>query len=440
MTRTQRLYKKLLPITLLFLMITPTMAAKPFETKRWQTSGGAQVIFYQAMEVPMLDISIAFAAGSAYDGELFGLSALTGRLLNQGNQGLNATTISESLATTGAQYEEEANQDMIVLNLRTLTSPSALKKACDIYAQIIAHPDFPEKAFLREKNQQLMAIAQKQEMPEEVANQTFFQALYKEHPYAHPIQGNKTTVEALTLSQVRHFYQQYLVSNNAVIVLVGAIDETMARQLTENLMKDLSPGQKAASISKAPQLTQSMDVEVPFPSAQTVLRLGQIGIAHNDPLYFPLMVGNYILGGGSLVSQLALELREKRGLTYGVSSQFSPMPSNGTFIIGWSTQNSQTKTSLALTKETLAAFVNKGPDEKELLAAKQYLTGSFPLSLASNRSIANMLLKIAFYRLPENFLATYIDNVNVVTNQDIKLAFQQKIQPNTLLQVIVGKA
>ena len=151
------------------------------------------------------------------------------------------------------------------------------------------------------------------------------------------------------------------------------------------------------------------------------------------------MVGNYILGGGALVSRLAHELRENRGLTYGVYSQFSPMPGKGPFLISLSTKNSQTKTAIDVTRETLTSFIKTGPNEQELKAAKQYLTGSFPLSLASNRSIADMLLKIAFYHLPDDYLQTYIDHINAVTIESIKIAFQQLIISNKLLQVTVGK-
>ena len=140
-----------------------------------------------------------------------------------------------------------------------------------------------------------------------------------------------------------------------------------------------------------------------------------------------------------MVSRLAHELREKRGLTYGVYSQFSPMPSLGPFLISFSTKTSQTKTAIDVTRETVSAFIQNGPDEHELVAAKQYLTGSFPLSLASNRSIADMLLKIAFYNLPDDFLRTYVDHINAVKTEHIKLAFQQLIVPNKLLQITVGK-
>lgn len=431
--------KYTLLITLLFSVLLPAWAAKPFETLKWQTKNGARVVFYQAMEVPMLDISVAFAAGSAYDDEKLGLSTLTTRLLNQGNGGLTATAISEKLAKTGAQFERVNNQDMVIFNLKTLTTPDNLTKASDIFSLIINHPDFPIDSFAREKNQLLMAITQTQESPDQVANQTFFRALYKNHPYAHPVIGDRDSVQMLKVEQVRDFYHQFFVSSNAVIVLVGAIDKSTAEQLAEKITRDLPKGNPAAEIPQAQPLTEEMDVIVPFPSSQTILRLGQLGISHHDTHYFPLLVGNYILGGGALVSRLSDELREKRGLTYGVYSQFSPMPGRGPFLISLSTKSSQAKAVIDITRDTLLSFMKTKPDEGALLAAKQYLTGSFPLSLASNRSIADMLLKIAFYHLPDDFLRTYVDHINAVTAENIEDSFQQLITPNTLIQLSVGK-
>ena len=429
----------LILITPLFFYLPQTSAANAFKTQQWVTKKGAHVIFYPAMEVPILDISIAFAAGSAYDGKSFGLSALTTRLLNQGNGGLDSNAIAEQLAETGAQYEKAGNRDMVVLNLKSLTTPEALHKSSKTFATIINHPDFPLTSFNREKNQQIMSIAQELQSPEEVAEQTFFQALYHNHPYAHPIMGNHDSVNMLTVAEVYGFYKQYFVSSNATIVLVGAIDQTTAQQLAEQVVQDLPSGHAAADIPKAQPLSEEMDIEIPFPSSQTFVRLGQLGINHHDSNYFPLLVGNYILGGGALTSRLASELREKRGLTYGVTSQFAPMPALGPFMIGFSTKNSQATAARDITRTTLIAFIEKGPDEQELLAAKQYLTGSFPLSLASNRSIADMLLKRAFYHLPDDYLDTYVARINAVTPQEIKNAFHQLITPDTLLQVSVGK-
>jgi len=414
-------------------------ATQPLHIERWITSQGTPVVFYQAMEIPMLDMSLAFRAGTAYDGPRFGLSTLTTRLMNQGNAGLDATTIATRLEDTGAQYNNENNRDMVLLHLRTLTSPELLKQAVDTFSLMASRPDFPEKAFEREKNQQRMAIRHALESPDDIANQTFFQALYQNHPYAHPVNGELKTLDAITVEDVRRFHHTLFVSQNATIVLVGALNTAQAKKLAEQLTEQLPKGKAAPHIKATKALTEAMDINVPFPSSQTVLRLGQLGITHHDAQYFPLVVGNYTLGGGSLVSRLAEELREKRGLTYGVSSQFLPLPERGPFIIGLATQGAQAKTAETLTRETLSQFIKTGPSDEELKAAQEYLVGSFPLSLATNQSMASLLLKMKFYQLPDDYLDTYTNNIRAVNIEQIKTAFKKSIQPHRLLQVMVGK-
>ena len=397
-------------LSLIFLFIAPhAVFATPIETLYWDTKNGAHVVFYQTMDVPMVDMTIAFAAGSAYDGDAFGLSALTTALLKQGSKGMSATQIAENLADTGAQFDSMSTKDMVALNLRTLTQPNTMQTATNIFKTIINQPDFSPTAFVREKNQQLMSIAQAEESPDEVANKLFYQALYKQHPYAHPIAGDKQHLNRLRVNQVRDFYHRFFVSKNAHIVFVGAIDKAMAERLAEELTHDLAQGNPAPSIHSAEALSEEMDIESPFPSSQTILRLGQLGITHKDTNYFPLMVG------------------------------FSPMPGNGPFVIGLSTQNKQKKLALDMIRASLSSFIKTGPSNEELIAAKQYLTGSFPLSLGSNSSIASMLLKISFYHLPKDYLNTYVNHINAVTAEDIQAAFQALIIPNKLLQISVGK-
>lgn len=430
--------KKILSLLVVLIAANTVFASAP-ETLYWETKNGTRVVFYQTMDVPMVDMTIAFAAGSAYDGDAFGLSALTTSLLKQGSSGMSATQIAEKLADTGAQFDNMSSKDMVVLNLRTLTSNDAMQKSTHIFKSIINHPDFSQNAFLREKNQQIMSITQAQESPDEVATKLFYQALYKNHPYAHPIAGDAPHLNRLRINQVRDFYHRFFVSKNALIVFVGAIDKATAERLAEELTHDLAQGQAAPKIPMAQALATEIDIEVPFPSSQTILRLGQLGITHKDANYFPLMVGNYIFGGGSLVSRLAKELREQNGLTYGVSSQFAPMPGNGPFVIGLSTKNKQKKLALDMIRSSLSNFIKTGPSNEELIAAKQYLTGSFPLSLGSNSSMASMLLKISFYDLPKDYLNTYVDHINAVTAEEIQAAFQALVIPDKLLQISVGK-
>ncbi|CAM2918130.1 M16 family metallopeptidase [Legionella worsleiensis] len=427
-------------ISALLVLCGQNVLANTFKTQQWHTKNGVRVVFYRAMEVPMLDISMAFAAGSAYDGQYYGLSALTAHLLNQGNGGKNATQIAEALADTGAQFHTEVSRDMAVYTLRTLTSQDALHQSTLAFSQIINHPDFPDEAFADTKQQQLMAIKQVDESPDDVASLNFFKTLYQDHPYAHPVNGTLATLSSIHKKHVIQFYKDYYVSNNAVLVMVGALDPHQAHQLAEQLTQDLPQGKSATAIPKANQLHNAEQINIPFPSSQTVVRLGQLGIDHHNPHYFPLIVGNYILGGGTLLSRLGTEVREKRGLTYGVDSQFVPMPGEGPFIISLSTKNDQATHALDITHTTLSRFISNGPSKKELDAAKKYLTGSFPLSLASNRNIASLLVRMAFYNLPENYLDTYVQHINAVTHEEIRQAFKEQVNPEKLLLVTVGQS
>lgn len=427
-------------IAALTLTLSQLSFSNNFKIEKWVTENGVQVQFYQAMEVPILDINLAFAAGSAYDEEHYGLSTFTTHMLNQGSSGQNATAIADALADTGSHFNILNNRDMVVLSLRTLSEKTPLEQSTKTFAQILNHPDFPENAFKRQKQQLLMAIQQTDESPDDVASLHFFKSLYQNHPYAHPIEGTKETVSSITRNQLIQFYKRYFVAKNATLVLVGALDKRQAQHIAELLTKELPQGKPAASIPKASSLSNGEKISIPFPSSQTVLKLGQIGIDHHNPNYFPLIVGNYILGGGALVSRLAVEVREKQGLTYGIGSQFVPMPGDGPFIIGLSTKNSQAAKALTITHNTLNTFIHQGPDNQELEAAKKYLTGSFPLSLDSNQSIANLLLHMSFYHLPDNFLETYVARIKAVTNDEIKLAFKQQVNPDKLLLVTVGQS
>lgn len=422
---------------LLLCAYLPIVQGQTLSNTQWE-SHGAHIVFHQAMEVPMLTIHIAFKAGSAYDGKQFGLSALTTALLNQGTKHLDATQIAEKFANIGAQYNNDTTPDMAILQLKTLTTPTALPQAVDLFTAIAAQPDFKMEAFLHKKNQQLMTITQEQESPNSVANQLFFEKLYQAHPYAHPVNGSLTSVKAITRNDVQQFYKHYFTANNAVIVLVGALSVQQAHQIADQLTLPLAQGQPAPDLPTPIPLATSETLTLPFPSSQTMIRLGQIGIKYDDPRYFALQVGNYILGGGTLVSRLSEEVREKRGLTYGVVSQLIPMLSQGPFLISLSTKNKEAQNALKLTQDVLSLYLKEGPSEEELTAAKKYLIGSFPLSWSSNSAIASMLLKIAFYHLPEDFLDTYTVRVASVSKDDIKKAFDELINLQTMLVVSVG--
>jgi zinc protease len=166
--------------------------------------------------------------------------------------------------------------------------------------------------------------------------------------------------------------------------------------------------------------------------------MGQPGLRRGDPDYFPLYVGNYILGGGGLISRLSVEVREKQGYSYSVYSYFYPLRQAGPMIAGLQTKNTQRDDALKLVNKVISDFVAQGPTQAELEAAKKHITGSFPLRLDSNGKIAENLAVIGFYGLPLTYLDEFIPNVEAVTVEQIRKAFRQRVHPDNMLTVTVG--
>ncbi|OGV27753.1 MAG: hypothetical protein A3F18_00775 [Legionellales bacterium RIFCSPHIGHO2_12_FULL_37_14] len=396
------------------------------------------VLFLASDSVPMVTVHVGFKAGSAMDGELFGLSALTSSLLTKGYANLNTQEVANLIADTGAIIDASTSRDMLDLAINSLTEPMAYKNAMQIFTAILSKPSFSNANLEQQKKQQQAVLRFDKESPNAVAINDFFQSLYLTHPYAHPINGTAKTIQKITRKDVVSFYERYLVRENAVIVIVGKISVNEAKKLANDILSKLKKGKKAPNIPLAKPLTKPFSKHIDFKATQTTFYLGQLGITHHNKNYFPLMVGNYILGSGDLNSRLSLVLREKNGLTYGVSSEFLPMPGIGPFYIHFATKNRAANEALELTNQVVKDFITKGPTEDELNKAKAYLVGSFPLALASNTSIAGKLLKIAFYDLPYDFLATYVQNLQAVTAEEVKIAMQATLRASNMLTVEVG--
>jgi zinc protease len=177
---------------------------------------------------------------------------------------------------------------------------------------------------------------------------------------------------------------------------------------------------------------------IPFASAQAHVLIGQPGYKRSDPDYFPLVVGNYILGGGGFVSRLTEEVRQKRGLSYSVYSYFAPGMHAGAFTLGLQTKPEQAAQAVQVSRDVLRRFVAEGPTPAELKAAKDFLVGGFALRIDSNRKLLDNLANIAWYDLPLDYLDTWTKQVEKVTAADIKAAFARKLQPDRMVTVVVG--
>jgi zinc protease len=181
-------------------------------------------------------------------------------------------------------------------------------------------------------------------------------------------------------------------------------------------------------------------VRVPFDSSQTHVLIGQPVIARGDPDYYPLYVANQVLGGGGLVSVLAKEMREKRGLSYSTYSAFMPAARKGRFELGTQVRNSALGEARKVLTDTLASFRKNGPTEQQLQEAKQNITGSFPLNLDSNRELVRYVAMIGFYGLPLDYLDKFRDRIETLTRQQVADAFRRRVDPARMVTVLVGPA
>ena len=424
-------------IFLLVCFLQSSFAALKIDT--WNTKAGAKVFFVENHDLPILDININFFAGSAQDpiGKE-GLANLTHHLMNLGAAGINEEKLANQFSDIGAVISGNVDLDRSYFKLRTLSSSSQKDKALTLFKNVIHSPDFPVPVIDREKNRFIASIKQAMTQPEAIANLAFMKSMYGEHPYAHDEAGSIETLQKLSQEDLKQFYKNYYLSSESSIVIVGDLNIDDAKKISESISQGLPQGNTEHKISAVTASNYVGVKKIQHPAKQAHILLGMPALKRGDRDYFPLYVGNYILGGGGFVSRLTEEVREKKGLVYSVYSYFKPLLSEGPLEIGLQTKKEQADEALAIVNSTVKKFIEDGPSEKELIAAKQNLVGGFPLRLDSNAKIVDYLSMIAFYNLPTSYIDNYIQEINKVTIGQIKTAFKNKIDPNKLTTIIVG--
>ena len=427
-------------ISIIFFFIifyANTVLASP-NIEYWITSTGAEVYYVHAPELPMVDIQIVFDAGSSRDEDALGIAMLTNSLLADGANGDDADKISNDFESLGAIYAADIGYDSASLQLRSLTESELLKSAIANLKKVLSAPDFPTDALERRQSQMLIGIKAKQQSPAAIAKDAFMKATYQSHPYAKPSEGTETSVKAINRKDIVSFYKKHYTAKNSMIAIVGAVSHELAKQISEDISAGFQDGEKASSIRAVEKLEEPQSIFIEYPSAQTHILVGQPGVKRGDSDYFSLYVGNHILGGGGMVSRLFEEVREKRGLSYSAYSYFSPMLFKGPFTAGLQTKTDQVDEAISVLLENIKNYIEQGPTEEELIAAKKNITGGYPLRIDSNSKILNYVVVIGYYKLPLDYLETFNNNVEAVTIENIKDAFKRRLSPDKLVLVKVG--
>lgn len=413
--------------------------------QHWTQPSGVRVYLVESPAIPMVDLQIDLDAGGRRDpadkpglANLMASSTSNGVRATATEPALDEHQLSEAWADLGASFGGGASADRMSFALRSLTYPDLLDKAVVLAARQLGEPSFPDAPWLRDRPKLMASLKEANTRPATLAARAFSRAVYGSHPY-----GWEMTEESLlrtSVQDLRTLHATALRACDARVSIVGALTRAQADAMVTRLLARLPKTACTAQpvVPEVQPLMAATDQRIPFASAQAQVLLGQPGYKRNDPDFFALLVGNHILGGGGFTARLTEEVREKRGLTYSVYSSFSPGLHAGAFTIGLQTRPDQADQALGLVREVLAKFVDQGPTEKELQAAKDNLVGGFALRLDSNKKLLDNVANIAWNGLPLDYLDRWTQRVEAVRVTDVRAAFARVLQPQSMATVVLG--
>jgi zinc protease len=425
-------------------LLTSVQAALPIQ--QLDSYKGAKAYLVQTQSLPMLDIEISIDAGTRYDpASKTGLAIMTAELLDNGirsaGRNLTEAQIADEIADLGADIKIGVSGERAMILVRCLSRPDIRDRAIQLARLILSSPTYDSVIVNREKQRISAGLLEAETKPDFVLDRRFRKAVYGDYPL-----GNAVTVKSiagLSASDLKQFHQQFYRSDRVIVSMVGDVSKSEAQEIMQTLVKDLP--QTGSSIPPLPELARSpvenlseREITIPFDSQQAHIAMGMTAIARNNPDYFPLIVGNYALGGGGFVSRLMNEVREKRGLAYSVFSYFAPGQETGIFQAGLQTKNDQATMALDVMTETISQFIAKGPTQSELDAAKANLINGFPLRIDNNRKLLDNVSSIAWNGLPLNTLDTWTEQVNAVTREQVEIAFQKYLAMDRMKIVVLG--
>ncbi len=423
---------------LVLVLLTLAAPARATTVTRVVSPGGIEAWLVEAHEIPVLSVSVAFRGGAATDpAGKEGLANMVSGLLDEGAGDLDSQAFQTRLEDLAIKLGFDAGLDTFGADMKTLTKNT--DEAFRLLRLALTEPRFDDRPVERIRSQIQVGLARQASSPDYIARRAWFEAAFPDHPYGRPTSGTPESVAAITVDDLRAFMGRAIARDRMVIGVVGDITPERLAPLLDATFGALPEKGAALDIPHAtPQAPGRLIVEerdIP----QSIVIFGAEGIRRNDPDYYAAYVMNHILGGGGFTSRLTNEIREKRGLAYGVYSYFSPYDHAELFLGRVATQNSRVAESIRLVRAEIARMRDDGATEAELADAKTYLTGSFPLRLDTNDKIAGMLVAIQLEDLGIDYLDKRNDYIEAVTLADVNRMAARLLKPEELEIVVVGK-
>jgi predicted Zn-dependent peptidase len=410
----------------------------PYET--YALPNGMKVYLMPQKEVPLLHVSVALQAGSAYDGNQYGLASFTSEALKLGTKSFTKDKLEELFDFHGAYFGAGAEQDISLVML-SLAAKDA-DKLLPVLSEIVTSPIFPEKEVVKLRERTVSQLKKAKESPNQLADGFFNRLVFDKHPYGTPVSGTPNSIGKLNRTDLQKFHVSVYRPQNAAIAVVGDLDIPTMKKLVEKNFGSWSTGAVPAK-STLPGFDGKSSGRVLLvdknDSHETTFRIGGVGVKRDSPDWIGLQVVNTILGG-RFTSLLNEELRVKTGLTYGARSRFDGMKNAGVFSISSFTATDNTEKALDLALKTYTGFVKSGVDAATLESAKAYVKGQFPPRYETTDALSGLLIEIWAYNLSDaiiNNFETEVNNLTVERANDLIKKYFPVENPDILL---IGQA
>lgn len=418
--------------------VTPVVELPKYTEKTLKN--GLKLLIIPDQTLPRVSFSVLVKAGAITDSEdKRGLSYMTAQMLDEGVTGKTSTQLADQLEFLGANLRISPGLDFTTISIGGLAKFK--EEIFNILNSLLTEPTFPNKELERLRRQAVSQLERISDEPEEYSDFLFQKTLFGDRSaYAYPVIGHAKTIKQLSRSDVDSFYKQYYSPGNLTIAVVGQVDEFYVANLEKKLAQWKSKGVSSdkkvgeghvAVLPGGTYLTSKAGLQ------QTRIEMGHLGIHRADPDFLKVRIANTILGGG-FASRLNQYVRDDKGLTYSIYSQFDARRFAGPFQISTFTRNDKVKDTLEAVKKVYSEFYEKGVTKEELSAAKSLLVGQFPKAIETVDRLAFNLLVLRYYDVPDSYLTNYIATINGMTLEDVNLAIKKHFKPSALMSIVYG--
>jgi zinc protease len=420
-------------------VLTPFAAAPAHATEiqRVVSPGGIEAWLVQEPSLPLVALNFAFVGGSTQDPvDKPGVGYMASSLLDDGAGELDAKAFQQRVEDNAVEMRFSVTQDYFFGSIRLLRE--RMDPSFDLLRLALNAPRFDADAVGRVREQILAGLRRESTDPGSIANNTWWQAAFPNHPYGRPSGGTLTSIPTITVDDLRGYTRQTLTRDTLKITAVGDIDAATLGKVIDRVFGALPATGTQAAVPDAPMRDGNRRIVTQLNVPQAVVRMGGSGIMRNDPDFIPAFLVNHILGGGSFTSRLYDEVREKRGLAYGVYSYLLALRHTALFMVSTQTAAANTKEAVGIIESQVAQTIKDGPTADELEKAKAYLKGSYALNFDTSTKIAGILLQNQLDNLGMDYIDKRNGLIDAVTIDDTRRA-AKRLAKDGLLVTVVGR-